>query len=73
MTTVLIGTQQASVMLGVTPQAVHAMRVRGALKPVKRRPFRFALSIIEALRVERAKNPRRGGRPSHGVELVQGK
>jgi len=67
--TVLVGAVEASRILDVTTQAIAKMRDRGALVPVRVKPFRFALADVTRLADERAGRKRKGTRP-HRVEFI---
>jgi len=65
----LISTADAALYLCLSTTAINYMRSTGRLKPARVRPVRFALADLEALKIERSKQPRKLGRPKHGVEI----
>ena len=67
--TVLIGCQETARVLDISTQHVARLRKAGVLKPARKNPFRWRLSDVEAYRVVREANPKRGRR-AHGVEFV---
>jgi len=68
---VLISAVEVTRILDVHPNTVIYLRQTGKLKPVRRKPYQFALDQVERLRIERAKRPVRLGRPRASVTIQE--